>query len=487
MAGQDYKRTIAPGGAERINANGESFLFCKFSDRDVTVDIGGAKVVMRSGSYQEFQPLSGHNANVTIYNEDTENPASVIFVMGTGTYDEKIVRGEISIEPILRNADGTVKPDTRHDVRVDLVPQNLVLDNYNAGDLIATGQTLAGSTFSTASNFIFQTLAGDLVFMDGGNNGSWRVSRLGLQTLEYDPDFNGDLPGTATATDMAEHPTLGFVALRTSTNELYQWTGSAWELKGELPAAQTVNSLCYMPDRKAWAATTTIAGVDGAGVYLFSDDLASQTAFIAGNISSSHVARYDRANAQLYLVRNINYIPVDIGAGTLGAEVAITYEGNQNNGVQYGRAVVHGDDVFFMEDVSETRVRKHAFKDYTTKPEFRAIRPGCDITQAMVKPDQLPQITASITATGQSNGVKVTGEVIRAAIEYYFRRAVPDGYLDHVYAVDFTRDGSSRPFAPIVTGNQTFARANVADEFNTLLPGQVVITIDNELTLGDFL
>lgn len=488
MAGQDISKRLLPGQSQPVQVGGD-FIFMKFADRPITVLINGgessgSRVVMEAGD--KYRP--GNFQSFEIENTDPERPAQLLLTVGRGDYNRQIVKGEISITPILRNADGTTKTDTRHDLRIDLLPANLELDTYAAGDLIATGQTLVGSSFSTSSNFIFQKVDGDMVFMDGGSNGSWTVSRLNLQTLSYSSTFNGDLPGTAIATDMAEHPTLGFIALRTSTNELYQWTGTEWVLFGELPAAQTCNSLCYMPDRKLWAGTSVLNGVDGKGIYLFSDDLASQAAFIpVATISGSHSARYDRANSQLYLVRNINYIPIDIEEGTAGAEVGIVYEGNQNNGAQYGRMVVHGNDVFFMEDVYETRVRKHAFKNYTTKPEFRAIRPGCELAQALIRADQLPQITATITTETQANGVKVSGELIRAAMEYYFRRAVPDGYLDHVYAVDFTRDGYGRPFAPIVTGNDTFARANVADNFTSLLPGQVVITIDNELTLGDFL
>ena len=481
-----YTFDLEPGQTKHQTFGESNYIFVDFADRTVEVLINNGWQSLRKGS--RYRSKTGLFDRFDIRNPDPDNPARVIMFIGTDEVDNQIVEGEISIVPILRNADGTTKTDTRHDLRIDLLPANLELDTYAAGDLIATGQTLVGSTFSTVANFIFQKLDGDLVFMDGGNNGSWTVSRLNLQTLSYSSTFNGDLPGTASATDMAEHPTLGFIALRTSTNELYQWTGTEWVLFGELPAAQTCNSLCYMPNRKLWAGTSAINGVDGEGIYLFSDDLATQAAFIPVAImNGSHIARYDRANSQLYLVRNINYIPINLEEGTAGAEVGIIYEGNQNSGIQYGRMVVHGDDVFFMEHVSETRVRKHALVNYTTKPEFRAIRPGCELTQALIRPDQLPQITATITTETQANGVKVSGELIRAAMEYYFRRAVPDGYLDHVYAVDFTRDGYGRPFAPIVTGNETFLRATVADNFTTLLPGQVVITIDNELTLGDFL
>jgi len=94
------------------------------------------------------------------------------------------------------------------------------------------------------------------------------------------------------------------------------------------------------------------------------------------------------------------------------------------------------------------------------------------------------QITASVTVEELADAVAISGEVIKAAIEYYFRRKAPADYMDHIYFADLGKNRVGEPIKPISSGNETFKRAGIADNFEIRVPGRLSFTIDSELELG---
>ena len=164
--------------------------------------------------------------------------------------------------------------------------------------------------------------------------------------------------------------------------------------------------------------------------------------------------------------------------GTYLGELEFT---DENPGFNDGGFVPYRNSIYCGEGMLRQEL---AIRDFATKPEFRAVIPGCELLGALRNNEQLPQVTADITLSEVMGSVIVSGEVIKAAIEYYYKRRAPDDYLDHVYQFGASRDENGLPFKTINSGNRTFAASAFNDEFGITLPGQVVLVVDNELELG---
>lgn len=471
MAGDTKAFTIAAGGSHPINGNGQTYLFCQFADRPINVRIGGETVTMRAGSYQEFEPLSGTNARVTFENTDPDAPAAVVFVMGKGTYDEKIIRGEVSVEPILRNADGTTKPDTRHTVAIDLLPVSAETETLEAGTLLASAaspEKSGGAVFVRPDGIIAQSLL---------NTGP---TYRGV--AEYDQDLNLIQVLDMNPMISMDTESLGW------TPETGYITFSGSSIK-EFATGNTLFSVGFTMKSFCIGKGGTIVAVSGTGelaqfdAATFDEILRTTISVAVPSSSSQQTIAYDRFNDR-YILHTYN----DAGWRIYDADFEQIGTFSDADGYP---SIAEGFDVerntiyrARTQQVTGTNLFKNVLFEFTPSPKLRAVRPGCGVVGALLKREATPQLTASITATEVAQGIQVEGELIKAALEYHYRRAMPDDYLDHVYAFDVSRDKDGLPVPVRTSGNRTFARASVSDDFSTLTPSRVVLTIDDELQQG---
>ncbi len=116
---QDYPRVVPAGQDVEIPVIGE-FVYCKFSDGDVKVTINGKTTRMESGD--ERRSGEGTVFRGVNLKNDTAFDKSVIFVIGFGKFDRKIIQGEIVVDPRVKTADGKYVSDQRgvHDVYLAL-------------------------------------------------------------------------------------------------------------------------------------------------------------------------------------------------------------------------------------------------------------------------------------------------------------------------------------------------------------------------------
>jgi len=122
---QDYVRLIPAGQTVEIPVVGD-FIYCKFSDGEIRVVINGKSTGMEAGDERR----SGDGTvfrGVNLIN-DTGVDKSVIFVIGFGGFNRRIIRGEVSVVPQIRKADGSLVDDTRTSVSATI--------NYPQGDFI---------------------------------------------------------------------------------------------------------------------------------------------------------------------------------------------------------------------------------------------------------------------------------------------------------------------------------------------------------------
>ncbi|WP_432209985.1 hypothetical protein [Marinobacter alkaliphilus] len=483
MAGDTKAFTIPAGGTYPINGNGETYIFCQFADRPIKVKIAGKTVTMRAGGYQEFEPLTGPNARVEFENTDPDNPAAVIFILGTGTYDEKIIRGEVSITPVLKNADGTTKTDTRYTLEVDLVPTKLTTVTYQADDVI---DSVDLRPLVEADGEFFQGVYDGHVFKVGENIAVAVTNNAANdgEVLIFGKNMNlittVNLALDYQRTDSAWHPKLGYLTVRDDANTEIKKANSDQSFTTIFTADYTITSFCWVEktnnfllyyerqglveeynDGFGLVRSFSVVPVTGENSCIRYNKDRDSIWFKYGNVSSLQELDYDSlaeiTNREFPDLPNIkSFCPVNnlLFAAT---------ESLAPNGYQ------------------ARTLYKQALVDFSTKPVFKAVRAGCGVVDGLYVSQGTAQVFAALEVTELQTGIKVSGELVRAALEWYFRRKMGNQYLDHVYAVDFSRDENGLNFKPVSTGNETFKRANVADDFATLLPGRVVITIDNEL------
>jgi hypothetical protein len=481
MAGDTKAFTIPAGGTYPINGNGETYIFCQFADRPIRVKIAGKTVTMRAGGYQEFEPLSGPNARVEFENTDSDNPAAVIFILGTGTYDEKIVRGEISIEPILRNADGTTKPDTRHTVDIDLLPVAANIQTLAVGDLLWQG-AVDQSVYTWRS----------------GGGIHRRPDGLIGQNLMENGDYNEAI---ALFDEKGQLVDMGFIEriVGYERNSLIWTPGTSWTVSkdnaviGNLNLGSTSGSVTYF----TWSKMIESMTVDGdLNIVLIDRDLnvavvnsttfeVIKTAVIAGVPKDgsweqriAYDAFYDRyylqpRDADRHYILNADFEVIE-NRGPFVGDPAI----NEGRDVYRNQIYTCGD--YFSTKIATAKV----FEEYQTSPKLEAVRPFCGLNNALLKRTDPIVLTAQLTAREVSAGIQIEGELIKAALEYYYRAQVPDDYLNHIYGFDVSRDQNGGRVKKVISGNRTFAAANIADNFSTLAPSRIKIIIDNELQLG---
>lgn len=219
MAGQDIRKRLAPGGAQPINVSGD-YIYMKFADRPVNVIINGGRsgqtrVTMEAGD--KYRP--GPFGQFEIENPDTERPAQIIITVGEGDYNRQYVKGEIQAEPILRNADGTTKPDTRFTLEMDLYPSRLSVISYQQFDLI---QSINVSEAAEQGGKYFQGVYKGHAFRVGDNLGVAVTNNATAdgEVLIYDTALN--LIQTVNVqldygkNDSGHHPGFGYLTVEAS-------------------------------------------------------------------------------------------------------------------------------------------------------------------------------------------------------------------------------------------------------------------------------
>lgn len=481
MAVQDVKLRLAPGETKEIQRPGR-FIFCKFSDRQVSVIMDQARIEMEVG---DKHVSTDRFKSFQVQNLDQEREAYLIFVVGDGDFDRMIVQGELSIVPILRNADGTTSPDTRHDLVINVQPYKLSIESFEAFDLIKTN-SIAG-TGSTGSLICYGP-DGTLWNFSETSNGAYPTTIWDPETLDLlyaqegwrliqKPDGNISFKSIAYA------PENGFIAVNvdnrawTVSRNVGGFTADYGFLADIAEPGYTFSAIAY-DETRGEVVTYYRAGGGAKAVYrdpvtleknselTFDPSITFEGEMWALDpFSGRHCAFGGIGNNEVWIFeRNGDFVE------TVGYPTGFS-PGNLSQPMQVNR-----NDLIVAYESSTARLDIRALTDFASKPEFSAVRPGCEY-QAGLLNYQSPQITADITVSETMAGVTVTGEVIKAALEFYLRRVVGDNYLDHVYGLDVSNPGFNR----IVTGNETFKRAGVLDDLAITVPAQIVIKIDNEL------
>ena len=490
MAGQDIKKRLAPGGAQPVNVSGD-YIYLKFADRPVDVIINGGRsgqtrVTMEAGD--KYRP--GPFEQFEIENPDTERAAQIIVTVGEGDYNRQLVKGEIGIEPILRAEDGTTKPDTRHKVSLVVYPGKTETASYSMAEKT---NEVALPEIANYPTYQFPVSDREIGICRDFNSDDIEVQVFDIKTgkLKYSRNPAKTKRFNPVPRDMCYAPERGFLMM----------TGSS-----DIVLYKVVNR-----EYISLFNVETIQGVHGS----------TNEETIAYDFSRNLVAisaRYNDVRSVIWLdpwtweVRDIRAI--EDGSGGTGQRLRIgqtgeiyqtdssrqfymwtgqdqgyqfirkTYDFRDDQGLSLNGFMALERELVFVPNTANRVIRYAALNDFETKPQMIVQRQGCGLPPGLVLNQGDIYTNAELTATETDLGVIYEGELIRAVLEMFYQRSVPDDYLDHVYAMSKNNDANGYQGKDIVTGNRTFAAYGVPDDFSIRAPAAITMTIDNEMELG---
>lgn len=494
----DVAKTIPASGFERVNGNGQTYLFCKYADRDIRVSIAGDEIVMRAGSYQEFPPLRGEDSDIQFYNEDPENPASVIFVTGVGTYDEKLVRGEITVAPGVRKADGRFVDDTRFTISAEVNP----VYGYD-GEQVAIGDIVQSLPFVGQGNFSalqtkygeFHWDAGSLIVAVGSivsdERGLFRInddlSGWTKITLDGDP-FEVQSPPPFTPCP----PCDGYYLRRSNASfkqRIYTYDPVQQTNVEVFRAPWDVGAMTYDPVRdEVYVIPAVLAGIKVCRVYRVSGlsgeflrEVDLSHVWQSGVVNSPNYIRFDPEAREFTLgedkTSGSNVAQLDEDFNLIQVYQLDPLNGNATGG---GLELIKRGDFFYGSGEDDGDVLKVAATDSQLTLKGFASSVGCDVSLLDESYDAV-RTTAAVTLTSERGRVKVTGQVIKAFLELFYRTKIGTSYLDHVYAATFYSPVSGAVVESVGGQSVTLDRLNVEDDFSIYFPSRVDLVIDSNL------
>ena len=459
--------TVEPGAEFPVMAGGD-FVFCNFAAHDIRVIIQDSPRVMRAGS--KWRPAGGFVAgDLIVKNPDPVNPVAVVLTIGTGDFDDQIIRGEVTVNPGIRGRDGVFIDDTRSTVRLSAAFGNITPREYVEGGEIFGADTSAQSCVPTALDD-GRVLTCDT---DGEN---WRVFRW--PSTEWEPlprlghgtgaqvgaelwvPEGQDLPGVGKRIVIRVYDAATLKHREDRTTEV-QWGGTSGNPRvfgfAELPG-----------NRYAVALTNGGATPSGRGIGVFQPD-----GSLVRNLDGAGRALIVR-NGVLHLIDD--YLrPANIALFDAETLAPLSESNNQlpeTNDFVYG-ACMTVRDTLLLNGGGLAQVREMAVTNVTISASGTV---SACAGSGRFKAGQVDTIAQLYTQRLENGRVLASGQLLRAVLEIYAGRYMPDDYLDYIYAVKADNLNGISPRV-IDAGGQSFAAAGIADDAAGTFPQTIEITL----------
>ena len=472
MAGQDYPKRLEPGATQNVNISGD-YIFCKFADRPFTVIMDGSRVTMEGGD--KYRTGKGFK-EFEIENTDLERPIVIVLTIGEGDYNRQIIKGDVSVEPILRSADGTTRPDSRYDITIDLAPITLEGQSFTAGQKLSEANP--GNYWESNDGSCWGP-GGTIAHIHMKQGPDWAI---GLYDLNYNLISITEMQNSGTGNlfgGIAWTPEIGYMAVNgNSATKISRISpgGSGFILNND----SIIRSLATDPDR----GLVYVHDVNNV-VTEYTGDLApTGKIWEVVGVSNAKWMCFDRARQQFIVANTVGLYYFDRDFNQVGFDLP----GVSILSVVSTKPVILNNVMWLPRGYRSDPITgdKYVIYNFTQKPTVKAIKPGCALISAKRKGVKNIQPT-NLLISEIGYGLIASGEVIRGLLEYYFQATVSDDYLDHIYGLDLGMTGNGTTFKPISSGNRTFKAQGIKDNFDFLIPGRAVLKIDSTLELGSSL
>ena len=466
----DHTITVAPGSEFPVQAGGD-FVFCKFADRDIRVIIQNSPRTMRAGS--KWRPAGGFEAgDVIVQNPDPVNPVAVVLTIGVGDFDDQIIRGEVTVNPGIRGRDGVFIDDTRSTVRLSAAFGNITPREYVEGEVV---REVDGGSSSLAT--VMQD--GRRVLVCDYSGGNWHLNR-DYPGGEWEPimaplgDAVGEQSGPAVWFPAGENlPGIGGrIVLNVYDAATLEFrrkvvTDAVWAGSGGNPQ---IRGLIHLPGSRV---AVTHKGEAGVITSIISADDGAVVERLEPDLSTSGLAL---RNGVIHLING------SIGSGSgSGSQFydAVTYEQLPDSANQFPddgvivNSLSMGPKDTVLIGTSSTVIRELALRDVTISASGSV---SACAGSGRFKAGQVDTIAQLYTQRLENGRVLASGQLLRAVLEIYAGRYMPNDYLDYIYAVKADNLNGISPRV-IDAGGQSFAAAGIADDAAGTFPQTIEITL----------
>lgn len=493
----DVKTLIPAGGTVTLRRVGD-FVFCKFSDRELILDIKDGEgnsdgpVRVKNGSMR--RPPGGVS-EIEVTNPDQNNPCAAVFFIGKGDFDDKIIQGEVTITPGIRSADGSWLEDTRNTITLasniikplDAVPEYSSISTAEVPDW-GPGAVRLG------------------VFDDG---------RILINEHTYGGDWKMFAPDFLNEGKLVEIALPGHFA-----NSLVD-TGS---IKNKHPGTQ-VGGLWYMPQTSEGDGVVTLRAYNAWTLYRVpSADIVTDGLYTAGERIDAIVwdeqlkqwymltTGYDSGNGRISIMRwsgdllwggEIDTLmaeyPADIGGMKRG--VALMDDGQivaaggsktwlfqpTEGGLSYVPGSYSGaarlspaayclakspKGSLLVGEAGQT-IEERAYKEINWS--FKGSSAACRDSAVFKRQKVITSADVQLLQMGNGKWV-VSGEVVRAVLDLHAGMAgIRSDYLDYIYRVQFSNQAGLTPFT-VDAGGKSFQAEKIHDSFTCEFPLTLNIT-----------
>lgn len=469
----DHTITVEPGSEFPVQAGGD-FAFCKFAAHDIRVIIKSSPRTMRAGS--KWRPAGGFEAgDLIVQNPDPVNPVAVVLTIGTGDFDDQIIRGDVTVTPVLRSADGSTKQDTRTTVEMQLdftEALNVEWEQHEEKETV----TLSGAPDGEESGFIFCATPSGYITATPINSGDTLnyFSRDGVYQRSVaifdipEPLYPGSPMPTGTIRGVTYNPWTETVWFVTSDGNLFEVVGRGPGLRTGINLAAMVPAGALAgPVGVAWVSASTVAVAVSGGIWFINV------------VRGAPVANVETPDT---VQRSVAYVPELDGVAycTVGSRLPrIVYLSGEVGdlpvaGSVNGAGYDYKSRQYLMNELYGN-LRVHSADDVSYFATGSAIRTECGAVSAVLRSGG-KRIESAVYVIDDGGQITVSGKIIRAALELYGGGQPMPDYLDSVYAFQVLGQTVS-----VETGGSSFAAAGQVDSFSMAAPAIVRLTIDNDM------
>jgi hypothetical protein len=494
MSGQDYPKRLDAGSVQNMNVPGD-YIYCKSADRAFTVILDGKRTGMEAGD--KMRP--GSFTQFEIQNDDEVLPLAVILNIGVGDFNRQIIKGEITSVPGVIRADGSFNQDTRRDISMTINPvYKYPGEEISVGDVEASNLLITGAELQYADMKCLKLYQGIPYIRVGGNsvarNGLYSVLPLAggfvkesvtAGTFNTDNDdlfaFCDEVPGGFLFDWVATNRRNRIRYYDPQTTSYVEVVNSSFDIDDFDYDPQTKQLFVFSTD----GSTCKVYDVDGV-IFTLSKTL--DLSYLIANSNYIHHAIFNRDTRQWTLNKNASTNQLDFPSTTVTDEFFNLIQVYQLNitgtGIAGGYSnfwVLDGGSFYGWERSDGTVNQLAANFSQLTLRGFAA-PVSCDVTLIDPSYDSFTT-TANVTLTDSQGQTAVAGEVIKAALELFYRARIGEDYLDSVFAVTFFRPLSGAVMQTIGSKGSTLARQGIEDDFNVYFPSRIDLTVDATLPL----
>jgi hypothetical protein len=486
MAGQDYPKRLEAGATQNVNIAGD-YIFCKFADRPFTVIMDGSRVTMEGGDKYRN---SGGFTEFEIENTDPLNPIAIILTIGQGDYNRQIVKGEITTVTGVRKADGRFVDDSRVSLSMNINPVYGYLgEQISAGDVLGSTSMFKTGNYASSHFKDMDLYNGQLYLLV--NSSEYNPQRTAILVFNSSlQDFTVLRPPFAVENTeylgvFCNVPELPGGYAYTRNTGIYCWSEAenSNELLFSVPDA--IGGIMY--DAGVLTVITSI-GALGLKTKAYQYKIDSGTAVFYKQIDLDHIAysehiTYDPIGKRYTFGRNTANGSNNVQVTDQNFNIIKTYALQVGGSISGGNSnywLNVGDEFFGFHAQTDDAFYKLAAVDSTLTLRGFASSVGCDVSLIDPAYDSFAT-TADLELTREFGQLKASGQLIKAALELYYRKPLGESYMDNIYDVTIYQPITGAVLESIGGRSITLAALEVEDNFSAYFPSRLDITIDSKL------